>query len=360
MHSGLVAALVASIASAWPCGNSSCPPPRWAPEWSLTYSTTCNPGSGCVPDLGPFIPPPSQPWGFVDLDWAVGSGAWNNDKANGTMDATLVSNCKAIKLETGNRSRCAVYHNTELCLEASESQRALLNDPSKAHLFLQYTDGRGNKNGTIYIERGGPGRQAFYDYRVPETTAAVIEIVMTTTGSPWVDATFMDDPGFPAEHSEAPVNMNLSATEVQEINAATTVALSAIFNATWAAGKYITEGFYGVAALTPEQCSAAAASRCGAAAEAWMARASFYPMNTSFTNQSLAYFLATRGPNSVVGFRFESDQRNWMPEFLWDVGVPLGDCAVIAPGVFSRSWTYGNATLDCNAFTGTIPVHSSG
>ena len=79
----------------------------------------------------------------------------------------------------------------------------------------------------------------------------------------------MDDPGFPAEHPLAPTLMNLSAAEVQEINAAENVALQTIFNATWAAGKYITEGFYGATALTPEQCSAVAASRCGSNPAGW-------------------------------------------------------------------------------------------
>lgn len=181
---------------------------------------------------------------------------------------------------------------------------------------------------------------------------------MATVGTPWVDSTFMDDPGFPAEHPLAPVMMNLSAAEVQEINAAAGVALQAVFNATWAAGKYITEGFYGVAALMPAQCNAAASSRCGAHAAGWMASASVYPMNASFVNQSLAYFLTTRGPSSYVGWGFESDARNWLPEFLWDVGEPLGDCAIVAPGVFSRAWSFGNATLDCNAFTGVIPVRA--
>jgi hypothetical protein len=40
----------------------------------------------------------------------------------------------------------------ELALQALESQRAVMYEPAKADWFLQYTDGRGKKNGTIYGE----------------------------------------------------------------------------------------------------------------------------------------------------------------------------------------------------------------
>lgn len=37
-------------------------------------------------------------------------------------------------------------------LEWEESQRKVMYDPATADYFLQYTDGKGNKNGTIYQE----------------------------------------------------------------------------------------------------------------------------------------------------------------------------------------------------------------
>jgi hypothetical protein len=40
--------------------GTACPPPTWAPEWSLTLSTICQPSS---PDY--FVPPVDQPWGLV-------------------------------------------------------------------------------------------------------------------------------------------------------------------------------------------------------------------------------------------------------------------------------------------------------
>jgi hypothetical protein len=49
----------------------------------------------------------------------------------------------------------------ELALESMESQRAVMYDPSKAYLFLQFTDGNGNKNGTVYNERQVPGDRKY-------------------------------------------------------------------------------------------------------------------------------------------------------------------------------------------------------
>lgn len=333
--------------------SSPCPPPHgWAPEWSLTYSSTCEPSSSDM-----FLPPPDEPWGLVDLDWSVGSSIWDkNGPANGTIEATLVANCQQIKEATGNKSRCAVYHNTELCLEAMESQRAILNDPANAPLFLQYTDGRGNKNGTVYIELGGPGRQAFWDYRANGTTEAVIYSILATVSSPWVDATFLDDlGGLPEEHPNAPANMNLSAAEVQEIRAATAVAVSRIFDAVLAAGKYVMPAFAGAGVVTADSCTAAVRGRCNV--PDWTDSPSIYGMGpANATNQSLAYFLTTRGPISYVGWGWESDQRQWLSEFMWDVGAPLGNCSETAPNVFSRAWSFGNTTLDCNTFTAEIAV----
>jgi hypothetical protein len=106
------------------------------------------------------------------------------------------------------------YHNMELALESMESQRAVMYNPSTSSYFLQYTDGHGNKNGTIYNERQEPGDQFFWwvprrcrehrschdppvyecrDYRVPQAAQYYIKSVLnTTTYTPYVDGTFTD------------------------------------------------------------------------------------------------------------------------------------------------------------------------
>ena len=52
--------------------------------------------------------------------------------------------------------------NMELALEWLETQRAVMEDPTTANYFLQYTDGLGNKNGTIYNEPIEFGSQFFW------------------------------------------------------------------------------------------------------------------------------------------------------------------------------------------------------
>ena len=44
----------------------------------------------------------------------------------------------------------------------------------------------------------------------------------------------------------------------------------------------------------------------------------------------------------------------WQPMFELDVGEPTGLCAETTKGVFSRNWTRGVATLDCNAWEATL------
>ena len=49
-----------------------------------------------------------------------------------------------------SNSRCAADHNLELALEWLESQRMVMNDPSKRDWFIQYAGNDGKKNGTVY------------------------------------------------------------------------------------------------------------------------------------------------------------------------------------------------------------------
>ena len=74
--------------------------------------------------------------------------------------------CRRLKA-SGKASRCFIYHNMELALSWEESQRAVMYDRSKAGYFLQYTDGQGHKNGTIYNEPIEFGDQFFWDYTNP-------------------------------------------------------------------------------------------------------------------------------------------------------------------------------------------------
>jgi hypothetical protein len=74
-------------------------------------------------------------------------------------------------------------------------------------------------------------------------------------------------------------------------------------------------------------------------------------------NASLASFLVTRPPHAFWGYGWNgSPNSNWLPQFQWEVGQPEGQCAELSTGVFARAWSYGQASLDCNAFVGTVPA----
>jgi len=155
----------------------------------LTLSTICQPGD--TSDY--WLPPVQQPWGLVSLDWSIANGIWRNKNMSlSTVEATSIENCRRIKAQAPT-TRCFIYHNMELALQAFESQRAVMYDPSKADWFLQFTDGQGNKNGTIYNEPGGPGDQFFWDFRVPAAAEYFIDSVLSTLTDPAIDGTFTDD-----------------------------------------------------------------------------------------------------------------------------------------------------------------------
>lgn len=139
---------------------------------------------------------PEHPWGLISLDWSVNRDEWLKNGRNHTNnEAVSTEGCRRLKA-AGKAVRCficgsdpiclhvllilegctspadaclawlhdriltcSIDHNMELALEWEESQRKVMYDPSKADYFLQYTDGKGNKNGTIYQEDIGPGDQ---------------------------------------------------------------------------------------------------------------------------------------------------------------------------------------------------------
>ena len=101
------------------------------------------------------------------LPGSVAKSIWGkNGLHNGTIEATSREGCRLIKAASP-QTKCFIYHNMELALESMESQRTVMYDASKADYFLQYTDGQGNKNGTIYNERQVPGDQFFWDFNNP-------------------------------------------------------------------------------------------------------------------------------------------------------------------------------------------------
>jgi hypothetical protein len=73
-------------------------------------------------------------------------------------------------------------------------------------------------------------------------------------------------------------------------------------------------------------------------------------------NQTLAAFLVARPPLALLGGRLHD--ADWSPLFALDVGVPLGMCEEGPAGVFTRRWSRGAATLDCNTWQADLPFQA--
>ena len=357
-------------------GTPPCPAPTWAPVWALNRSTICQPGAN-VGDSW-LDETAASKWGLVSLDWSVANGVWrgNGNVSNMTGAATLVEQCRRIKAVDAT-TKCFVYRNTELALEWLEPQREVMRDPAFAGYFLQYQVGNPQNGtpGTPYNEdAGGPGagcRQLFWNYSnadAYEFVLGVSEQGALATSSEFVDGTFLDDSqAIPQEHDRAPANMGLSAMQLLEAQNATFAFVNEAIAALAAKGKFIWQGFNGYqqgdpdgvgVAPTPATCTAYMETVC---APDWqnVPRTTLWPSAQADKLPVLAAFLVGRGPYDFVGYGWFGAGSIGLPtwEPMWDaydVGEPAGACEQTSPGVFSRAWTKGTATIDCGKWVGTL------
>ncbi len=173
-----------------------------------------------------------------------------------------------------------------------------------------------------------------------------------------MDGTFTDDvTGVPAEHDALPGRLGLTPAQVASYQYDTSIASQQIIDAAIASNKYVWAAFghqdgvgSGPNAAT---CATWMRARCNSA---YQAQAITQTCDAAHFNQSLAAFLITRPPIAFFGFGWESDQRNWRSEFLWDVGTPQGLCTETEENVFSRAWTHGAAVLNCSSYEAVVPA----
>jgi hypothetical protein len=362
-------------------GTPPCLLPAWEPIWSLAKSTICQPG-GYAGDSW-LNSTEAARWGLISLDWSVANAEWTRNGTlapqNMTGAATLVEQCRRIKAVDPS-TLCFVYRNTELALQWMEPQRDVMADPAFKDFFLQYQVGN-PKNvtpGTIYNEvAGSPAtgcNQYFWNFSNQDAVEYVIGVSeqgSLGTGSPFVDGTFLDDSqALPQEHANAPTNMGLSAAQLLTVQNSSW----AFFNvavATLAAAepsKFIWQGFNGMqesdpdgVGVTPDQgtCLTYMATVCDAS---WQ-RVPYtvgWPSAQNDKLPVLAAFLIGRGPYAFIGYGWTGGGGLHVPPFdpLWDlydnVGQPESLCEETSSGVFSRNWTRGVATLDCNTWVGTL------
>lgn len=77
------------------------------------------------------------------------------------------------------------------------------------------------------------------------------------------------------------------------------------------------------------------------------------------TDQGVAAFLIARGKHWWMGSGWAGCSDAAAPDPVKDLdpGTPTSVCTEAMPGVFSRTYTKGKASLDCNTFAATLEFH---
>jgi len=143
-----------------------------------------------------------------------------------------------------------------------------------------------------------------------------------------------------------------------ELRYATQEASSELIYATTLANKYNWQAFGaqdGVpGGVTQANCASWMRARCtpGFQGGTLIMQMDNAPSNAQ---QTVAGFLIVRPPYAYLGWGWESDDKNWNDIFYLQVGEPTGLCNETSPGVFSRPWSRGTPTLDCNNWSSSLP-----
>jgi len=216
-----------------------------------------------------------------------------------------------------------------------------------------------NPPGTIFNNHRSEGDQYFIDWRNPQASAYFVSSILSVvlSNSAAVDGTHTDDrEGLPNEHPTVAPALNMSAADMAALQFATQSAGQYLATALAANNKTCTDclaGAYLANAPQPRKgagCASAMRRLCQPGAQA---QSMFFSFDGS--NATLAAFLVARSPLAYIGFQQNSGDGNWSPDFELDVGTPLGLCAEGPSGVFSRPWSQGTASLDCNSWSGSLP-----
>lgn len=173
--------------------------------------------------------------------------------------------------------------------------------------------------------------------------------------SPYVDGTFSDDvTGIPAEHGNAPKNIGLTSAQVAALQNSTNQYVQALIETLAAKGKYLWQAFGTQDGTSggPSQgnCARYMAQVCDASFQnkPWL-------QQWDGKNTTIAAFLIGRGPVAYTGYGWNGGPLpGWDPLMDLNVGEPLSLCTQPTNGVFTRQWSAGTATLDCNTWTATL------
>jgi hypothetical protein len=211
----------------------------------------------------------------------------------------------------------------------------------------------------------------------------------TALGHPDVDGLILDDfwgagPSEIDSHSIA--DMGLSAVEAHALHTAYGTTLAKLLAYIAAQGKSLPGGrpmAYGGDMMSTQataSCKTKLVSMCGTTPKQgqWYAvkyeyvPPPAYGVKAHNARLDVAYFLLTRAPfawiaggpmlgwhmshwhaaNKTRGINFRHDLRP--AEFNGDYGEPTDNCTQTAPGVFVRSWSKAEVSVDCNTMQGKI------
>jgi hypothetical protein len=201
------------------------------------------------------------------------------------------------------------------------------------------------------------------DFRNQSVREYFVSATLASISDPAVDGTFSDDvDGVPAEHPNAPANTGLSPQDLADLRYATQEASMELIQATTLATKYNWQAFGagdGIpSGVSKGNCATWMRARCTAA---YQGSSLIMGMDNSpaNANQSVAGFLVVRPAYAYLGWGWESDDRMWNDLFYLEAGEPMagpgGLCTETSTGVFSRQWTQGTVTLDCNSWAASLP-----
>jgi hypothetical protein len=147
--------------------------------------------------------------------------------------------------------------------------------------------------------------------------------------------------------------VQLTPSEVAALQLGTQQAWLKALGILLPANKYIIQAFRGPppfpAASDAAGCSAWMRAQCAVPANE---STLIYGVNSHDVNMSVAAFLVTRGPFSLIGApKAAIEGRDWSDSvfrtFRLDTGTPTGACIEVSPSVFSRTWSRGRASVDC-------------
>ena len=359
-------------------------------------------------------------WGLISLDDSTSTNVWQQpgDVVSASAQEVMLANCNHVK-ENKWADRCFVYDNMVNGLGWYRTHREKMLNASTYYFFNlmsneNATQGLQNWTGLPYQETGGVvpiwdspptspdptlqwtwpledarlpcyargdcnktaggggvcmywnySRPGVIDWRVGDNLAFV------RAGGDGVDGLFTDEMEmFPGDHGGVVLEtIGTTEDDARAQQAAGNVAHQRFIDGLVAEGKYLWHAFQagndighnnnnnsvGGVAHDAAFCTSWMSQRCNTA---WVnSRAITVQFDEDNVNVSIASFLVVRPAYAWIGWGAGYFTPRWNDAFLWDVGLPVGNCSQVSPGVFEREWTYGTAHVDCNTYTATVPCN---